>query len=38
MSLAKDLEIYKAADQLLTLALELQANIPRAYRVAVGVL
>lgn len=36
MSLAKDLEIYKAADSLLAFALRLQANIPRAYRVAVG--
>lgn len=36
MSLAKDLEIYKAAEQLLQLALKAQAQIPRAYRVAVG--
>lgn len=36
MSLAKDLEIYRAADALLTLALKVQAQVPRAYRVAVG--
>lgn len=36
MSLARDLEIYKAATELLTLALRLQAQVPRAYRVAVG--
>jgi hypothetical protein len=36
MSLAKDLEIYKAADQLLALSLQVQAQVPRAYRVAVG--
>lgn len=36
MSLAQDLEIYKAADQLLALALQVQAQVPRAYRVAVG--
>lgn len=36
MSLAKDLEIYKAAEQLLQLALQVQAQVPRAYRVAVG--
>jgi len=36
MSLAQDLEIYKAADQLLALALQLQAQVPRAYRMAVG--
>lgn len=36
MSLAKDLEIYKAAEQLLQLGLKVQAQIPRAYRVAVG--
>lgn len=36
MSLAKDLEIYRAADALLTLSLKVQAQVPRAYRVAVG--
>lgn len=36
MSLAKDLEIYKAADQLLALSLRLQVQVPRAYRQAVG--
>jgi hypothetical protein len=36
MSLAQDLEIYKAADALLTLALKVQAQVPRSYRVAVG--
>lgn len=36
MSLAKDLDIYKAADQLLALSLQVQAQVPRAYRVAVG--
>ncbi len=36
MSLAQDLEIYKAADQLLALSLSLQTIVPRAYRVAVG--
>lgn len=36
MSLAQDLQIYKAADQLLALALQVQAQVPRAYRVAVG--
>lgn len=36
MALAKDLEIYKAADQLLALSLRLQTQVPRAYRVAVG--
>ena len=36
MSLAKDLEIYKAADALLALSLTVQAQVPRAYRVAVG--
>lgn len=36
MSLAKDLEIYRAADALLKLALKVQAQVPRAYRVAVG--
>lgn len=36
MSLAKDLEIYKAATELLTLALRLQMQVPRPYRVAVG--
>lgn len=36
MSLARDLEIYKAATELLTLSLSLQAQVPRAYRVAVG--
>jgi hypothetical protein len=36
MSLAKDLEIYKAADSLLAFALKFQLQVPRAYRVAVG--
>lgn len=36
MSLAQDLEIYKAADSLLALSLQVQAQVPRAYRVAVG--
>jgi hypothetical protein len=36
MSLAKDLDIYKDANQLLILALQVQAQVPRAYRVAVG--
>lgn len=36
MSLAQDLEIYKAADALLALALQVQTQVPRAYRVAVG--
>ena len=36
MAPAKDLEIYKAADQLLALSLRLQTQVPRAYRVAVG--
>lgn len=36
MALAKDLEIYKAADQLLALSLRLQVQVPRAYRQAVG--
>ena len=36
MALSKDLEIYKAADQLLALSLQLQTQVPRAYRVAVG--
>lgn len=36
MSLAKDLDIYKAANGLFTLALSLQAQVPRSYRVAVG--
>lgn len=36
MSLAKDLEIYKAADGLLAFALKFQLQVPRAYRVAVG--
>lgn len=36
MSLAQDLQIYKAASDLLTLALQVQAQVPRAYRVAVG--
>lgn len=36
MSLAKDLDIYKAADALLALSLTVQAQVPRAYRVAVG--
>lgn len=31
MSLAQDLEIYKAADQLLALALQVQAQVPRAH-------
>jgi len=37
MSLAKDLAIYQAADQLLALSLRLQTQVPRAYRQAVGV-
>jgi hypothetical protein len=36
MSLTQELEIYKAADTLLGLALQVQAQVPRAYRVAVG--
>lgn len=36
MSLAKDLEIYRSADALLTLSPQVQAQVPRAYRVAVG--
>lgn len=36
MSLAQDLDIYKAADQLLALSLQVQAQVPRNYRVAVG--
>lgn len=36
MSLPKDLEIYKAADNLLAFALRFQLQVPRAYRVAVG--
>ena len=36
MSLARDLEIYKAADQLLVLALKMQVQVPKAYRLAVG--
>lgn len=36
MSLAQELDIYKAADQLLALALQVQAQVPRNYRVAVG--
>lgn len=36
MSLARDLEIYKAATELLTLSLSVQAQVPRAYRHAVG--
>ena len=36
MSLAQDIQIYKAASDLLTLALQVQAQVPRAYRVAVG--
>ena len=36
MSLTQELEIYKAADDLLALALKIQAQVPRAYRVAVG--
>lgn len=36
MSLAQQLDIYKAADALLALSLQLQAQVPRAYRVAVG--
>lgn len=36
MSLAKDLDIYRSADALLALALQVQAQVPRAYRVAVG--
>lgn len=36
MSLPQDLEIYKAADALLALSLSLQAQIPRAFRQAVG--
>jgi hypothetical protein len=36
MALSKDLEIYKAADQLLMLALQVQTQVPRPYRVAVG--
>jgi hypothetical protein len=36
MALPKDLEIYKAADQLLELALRLQTDVPRVYRLAVG--
>ena len=36
MSLAKDLEIYRAASALLKFALAVQAQVPRAYRVAVG--
>ena len=36
MSLAKDLEIYRSADALLALSLQVQAQVPRAYRVAVG--
>lgn len=34
MSLAKDLAIYQAADQLLALSLRLQTQVPRAYRQA----
>ena len=36
MALSQDLDIYKAADQLLALSLQLQTQVPRAYRVAVG--
>lgn len=36
MALARDLEIYKAADQLFQFALKLQVQIPRAHRVSVG--
>lgn len=36
MSLTQELEIYKAADDLLHLALQVQAQVPRAFRVAVG--
>lgn len=36
MALAKDLEIYKAAEALLQLALKLQVQVPRAFRLAVG--
>lgn len=36
MTLAQNLDIYKAADQLLALSLKVQAQVPRAYRLAVG--
>lgn len=36
MSLAQDLEIYKSADSLVALALQVQAQVPRVYRLAVG--
>ncbi|MDF3822569.1 four helix bundle protein [Leptospira sp. 96542] len=36
MSLAKDLDIYQAARDLLTFALEIQAHISKAYRATLG--
>lgn len=36
MTIAQNLDIYKAADKLLELSLKVQAQVPRAYRVAVG--
>lgn len=36
MTLAQNLDIYKSADKLLELSLKVQAQVPRAYRVAVG--
>jgi hypothetical protein len=36
MSLAKDLDIYQAARDLLTLGLQMQANISRTYRAVLG--
>lgn len=36
MTIAQNLDIYKAADRLLTLSLKVQAQVPRAYRLAIG--
>ena len=36
MALTTDLEIYKAASDLLSLAVDVQANIPRAFRASMG--
>lgn len=36
MTLAQNLDIYKAADALLVLSLKVQAQVPRSYRLAIG--
>ncbi len=36
MALTTDLDIYKSASGLLSLAVDVQANIPRAFRASIG--